>query len=137
MTDTLILKTIVEEKNRINAANKINGKNLVLEIITKDGSISTYKADSTGNFAKQPELINGALKIAVSYTDEMKKVISDVDGVCTETTTQPVTFDYFDPAEIIKFRYRFDLISTKVVEKTNLNTIIEGEGENESTNDGE
>lgn len=37
MTDTLILKTIVEEKARINAENKINGKNLVLEITTKNG----------------------------------------------------------------------------------------------------
>lgn len=132
MTDTLVLKTIVEEKSRINAENKINGKNLVLEIITKDGSKSTYKADSTGNFAKEPELINGALKIAVSYADEIQKSITDVDGVCTETVVQPVTFDYFDPEEILKIRYRFDIISTKVVEKVNLNTI-----ETETTNEGE
>ena len=73
MTDTLILKTIVEEKARINAENKINGKNLVLEITTKNGEKSTYKADSNGNFAKEPELLNGFLKIGVSNTDNLKK----------------------------------------------------------------
>ena len=62
-----------------------------------------------------------------------KKNITDVDGVCTETTIQPVDFDYFNPDEILKNRWKFDLISTKTVEKVNLNTIIEGDTNNEKT----
>lgn len=132
MTDTLILKTLTEEKSRIIAENKINGKNLVLTITTKNGEKLTFKPNSAGQFAKEPELLNGALKIGILDIANISKTINDVDGVVSETVTEPYCFSYIDPESISTMSWSFDVIKTQPVNTSNLN-----EDESQTTNEGE
>lgn len=116
MTDTLILKTLTEEKSRI--LNKQGGKELVLKIELKSGKQYEFTTDSQGAFYKEPELINGALKVGVTDLFAIERKTTDVNGVVTTESKQPVIYKYIDPAEINAMTWEFKVITTNVTGAT-------------------
>lgn len=116
MTDTLILKIITEEKSRI--VNKQSGKELVLTIEMKSGKKYTFKTDTAGNFYREPELLDGSLKIGVTDVDAIDETKTDVNGVVTTTSKQPVTYMYLDPADIDAMAYDFKRVTTNATAST-------------------
>lgn len=114
MTDTLIFKTLTEEKSRI--LTKAGGKNLVLTITTKSGETLVFKTNAQGAFYKEPEILDGNLKIGVADINQVTSTTNDVDGTLTVETKQPIFYKYIDPAEVSTMRWDFDIVTTKQVE---------------------
>lgn len=114
MTDTLIIKTLTEEKSRI--LTKAGGKNLVLTITTKSGETLEFKTNAQGAFYKEPEILDGNLKIGVADINQATSTTNDVDGTLTVETKQPIYYKYIDPAEVSTMRWDFDIVTTNQVE---------------------
>lgn len=111
-----IIQLLNQENARIKAADKINGKNIVLTVCTTDGKELKLKTGTDGNFLKPPELLNGIIKIGVA--DPMLATSTTTDtggGSLAVTTTQPVTFYYLPVENIVSMRFDCVVATTNQV----------------------